>query len=99
MASMTDINSKTTGKITIRGLFRDKFFLKGYADVSRERGWDAEYDKWYSGCQWNYERGRQYAAATANKMPPKVKTLSGKVVLSRDAQWAMGDLLRENAII
>jgi len=96
---MSYINAKSTGTITTRGLFRDKYFLKGYADVSRNRGWDQAYDSWYTGAQWNYERGRQYAAATANKLPPKVKTLSGKVVLSRDAQWAFGDLFRANAIM
>jgi hypothetical protein len=97
--AMTQINAKSTGSQTIRALFRDKFFLRGYADVSKNRGWDTDYDTWYVGQQWNYERGRQYAAATASKLPPKVKTLSGKVVLSRDAQWAMGDLLRANAIM
>jgi len=96
---MTEVNQKSTGTQTIRALFRDKYFLRGYADVSRNRGWDADYDKWYTGAQWNYERGRHYAAATANKLPPKVKTLSGKVVLSRDAQWAFGDLFRANAIM
>ena len=95
---MTPINATSNGIITTRGLFRDKYFLRGYADVAKSRGWDTEYDKWYTGAQWNYERGRQYAAATASKLPPKVKTLSGKVVLSREAQWAMGDLLRSNDI-
>ena len=95
---MVQINSKTTGTITTRGLFRDKYFLRGFTDVAKNRGWDTEYDKWYEGAQCNYERGRQFAAATAGKLPPKVKTLSGKVVLSRDAQWAFGDLLRANAI-
>ena len=95
---MTQINAQATSTQSIRALFRDKYFLRGYADVAKSRGWDTDYDKWYTGAQWNYERGRQYAAATANKLPPKVKTLSGKVVLSRDAQWAFGDLLRANAI-
>ena len=96
---MVQINSKTTGTITTRGLFRDKYFLKGFSDVTKNRGWDAEYDKWYAGDQWNYERGRQFAASTNGQLPPKVKTLSGKVVLSRDAQWAFIDLNRENAIL
>ena len=95
---MTPINATSNGIITTRGLFRDKYFLRGYADVAKSRGWDTDYDKWYTGAQWNYERGRQYAAATASKLPPKVKTLSGKVVLSRDAQRAFGDLFRSNAI-
>lgn len=95
---MTQINATVNGTQSIRALFRDKYFLRGYADVVKNRGWDAEYEKWYTGAQWNYERGRQYAAATANKLPPKVKTLSGKVVLSRDAQYAFRDLLRANAI-
>lgn len=96
---MVQINAKSTGTITTRGLFRDKYFLRGFTDVTKNRGWDTEYDKWYAGAQWNYERGRQFAAATASKLPPKVKTYSGKTVLSRDAQWAFGDLFRENAII
>jgi hypothetical protein len=96
---MSYINAKSTGTITTRGLFRDKYFLKGYADVTKNRGWDEAYDSWYTGAQWNYERGRQYAAATASKLPPKVKTLSGKDVLSRDAQYAFGDLFRANAIM
>ena len=96
---MTQINAKTTGTQTMRTLFRDKYFLRGYADVARNRGWSDEYEKWYTGAQWNYERGRQYAAATANKLPPKVKTLSGKTVLSREAQWAMNDLIRANDIM
>ncbi len=96
---MTQINAKSNGIITTRGLFRDKYFLKGFTDVTKSRGWDAEYDEWYTGAQWNYERGRQFAAGTNGKLPPKVKTLSGKIVLSRDAQWAFGDLLRENAIL
>jgi hypothetical protein len=96
---MVQINSKTTGTITTRGLFRDKYFLRGYNDVSKNRGWSDEYDQWYTGDQWQYERGRQFAAATGGKLPPKVKTLSGKVVLNRDAQWAFSDLFRENAIM
>jgi hypothetical protein len=96
---MVQVNGKATGTITTRGLMRDKYFLRGYNDVSKNRGWDKEYDSWYTGAQWNYERGRQFAAATASKLPPKVKTMSGKVILSRDAQWAFGDLFRENAIM
>jgi hypothetical protein len=96
---MVQVNGKATGMITTRGLFRDKYFLRGYNDVTKNRGWDKEYDSWYTGAQWNYERGRQFAAATAGKLPPKVKTLSGKVVLSRPAQYAMGDLLHVNAIM
>ena len=96
---MSDVNGEVTGKITINGLFRNKYFLRGYRDVAKNRGWNPEYDKWYSGEQWNYERGRQFAAATFSKLPPKVTTLSGKTVLSRDAKWDMSDLLRESAII
>lgn len=96
---MVEVNGKTTGKITINGLFRDKFFLRGFNDVAKNRGWNKDYDTWYSGEQWNYERGRHYAAATASKLPPKVQTLSGKTVLSRDAKWAISDLLRQSAII
>ena len=96
---MTQINAKYTGTSTSRGLFRDKYFLKGFTDVNKNRGWSTDYEKWYSGAQWNYERGRQFAVATNGKLPPKVKTLSGKVVLSRDAQWAFMDLIRANAII
>jgi hypothetical protein len=96
--AMTQINATSNGIITTRGLFRDKYFLRGYSDVAKSRGWDTEYDTWYTGAQWNYERGRQYAAATASKLPPKVKTLSGKVVLSREAQRAFGVLLRSNDI-
>lgn len=92
-------NKLVTGTITVRGLLRDKFFLRGYADVTKNRGWSDEYDQWYTGDQWQYERGRQFAAATGGKLPPKVKTLSGKTVLSRDAKWAMSSLFREKAII
>lgn len=95
---MTQINAQATSTQSIRALFRDKYFLRGYADVAKSRGWDTDYDKWYTGAQWNYERGRQYAAATANKLPPKVKTLSGKVILSREAQRAFGVLVRANDI-
>lgn len=95
---MVAVNKNITGKITINGLFRDKFFLRGFNDVAKNRGWSKEYDNWYSGDQWNYERGRQFAAATHSKLPPKVTALSGKVILSRDAKWAFSDLLRANAI-
>ena len=95
---MTQFNATSDSIITTRGLFRDKYFLRGYADVAKSRGWDTDYDKWYTGAQWNYERGRQYAAATANKLPPKVKTPSGKVILSREAQRAFGVLVRANDI-
>lgn len=92
-------NKVVNGSISVRALFRDKYFLRGYADVTRNAGWNADYDKWHEGHQWQYERGRQYAAATANKLPPKVKTYSGKTVLNNTGLREFGQLYHVGAIL
>jgi hypothetical protein len=92
-------NKLVNGTITPRGLFRDKYFLRGYSDYTRNAGWNTEYDNWYQGQQWQYERGRQYAAATAAQLPPKVKDYSGKTVLNNAGMREFSNLYHTNAIL
>jgi hypothetical protein len=96
---MAMANKTVTGTCTARGLFRDKYFLRGYADFVRDAGWNTEYENWYQGHQQQYERGRQYAAATGNALPPKIKTRYGKTILNTDAMHTFLDLYNSNYIL
>jgi hypothetical protein len=92
-------NAQVTGKSSFRAVFRCKYFLRGYADVVKDRGWNPDYDNWYQGHQWQYERGRQYAVATDKALPPKVRTRSGKIVLNNAGIYQLRDLYCEGSIL
>jgi hypothetical protein len=62
-------------KVTIDKVLANHFFTRGVKDFLAGKGFDKDYDNWaYTksvNAQWQYERGRQFAAATGGKIPTK----------------------------
>lgn len=89
-----EANVQEVHTITVRYLAKNKEFNMGYADFKRGI-WREEYDKWSIGDQWQYERGRQYAAAGG----PAIKCVTDARVLRHDALYFIGRMLYDKAMI
>lgn len=89
-----EANVGETRSTTIRGLAKDKHFNRGYADKIRGV-WTKEYDTWPINAQWQYERGRHYAAAGG----PQIKCETDGRVLRTNALWFMVEMLNSKAMI
>ena len=71
--------------VTIQYIARNKEFNIGYADYNAGV-WRKEYETWSINQQWNYERGRAYAASGG----PQIK--NGRTT-RRQALWHINDML------
>lgn len=98
---MAQVKTKTSKIATVMG---SHFFMRGVKDYLAGRGFDPEYDEWpykrepkYSSAQWNYERGRQYAAATNGEIPHKVGAGSKSLNYAAIAKFA--ELARDHSIL
>lgn len=92
--SKDEANVQEVRTITVRYLAKNKEFNMGYADYKRGV-WSKDYDKWSTGDQWQYERGRQYAAAGG----PAIKCQTDARVLRNDALYFIGRMLYDKAMI
>ena len=88
---------------TVEKVIASHYFTRGIKDFVAGKGFDKEYEKWAYivgkgvNAQQDYERGRQYAAATGGNIP--TKTGPGNKRLNWRAISAFGQLVREKAII
>lgn len=92
--SKDEKNVSETRTITIRGLAKNKQFNMGYTDFKRGV-WAKDYDMWSTNDQWQYERGRAYAAAGG----PAIKCQADARVLRNDALFFIGRMLNDRAMI
>ena len=60
-----------TRPTTVAEIMAQPTFLLGVADARNWRGYHADYDLWNTNGQWNYERGRQWAALAPRDVPLK----------------------------
>jgi hypothetical protein len=61
---------------TVRKIMASPYFALGAADQRAGRGYASDYETWITNSQWDYERGRAWAALT----PRSVKLrLDGKL--------------------
>ena len=93
-----------TKQVKISTVMGSHFFMRGFKDYLAGRGFDPEYETWpyrrerkFLSAQWNYERGRQFAAATQGAIPHKVGHGSKQLSMVAIAEFAR--LGRERAII
>lgn len=88
---------------TVEKVIASHYFTRGIKDFVAGKGFDKDYEKWAYivgkgvNAQQDYERGRQYAAATGGNIP--TKTGPGNKRLNWRAISAFGQLVREKAII
>ena len=88
---------------TVEKVIASHYFTRGIKDFVAGKGFDKDYEKWAYivgkgvNAQQDYERGRQYAAATGGSIP--TKTGPGDKRLNWRAISAFGQLVREKAII
>lgn len=80
------------------------YFTRGIKDFLAGKGFDKDYEKWAyirgkgnNNAQLEYERGRQFAAATNGDIPTKIGP--GNKRVNPRAASAFANLYRENAII
>jgi hypothetical protein len=92
--SKDEANVDEVRTITVRYLAKNKKFNMGYDDYS-DGIWRKEYDNWSIGDQWQYERGRQYAAAGG----PEIKCVTDARVLRNEALYFIGRMLYDKAMI
>lgn len=92
--SKDEKNVSSTRIITIRGLAKNKEFNQGYHDYRRGI-WVKDYDTMSVADQWQYERGRQYAAAGG----PPIKSTNDARVLRNDALWFIQNMLNSREMI
>lgn len=71
--------------VTVQYMAKNKEFNMGYADFNSGI-WRKEYETWGINQQWNYERGRSYAAAGG----PQIK--NGRTTRVQ-ALWFIQDML------
>ena len=79
--------------ITIKTLMRDKYFNLGFRDFTAGRGFHKDYETPYFN-RWNYERGRQFAAATNSRYKPR---LEGNT-LNVNAVYSLANLINNGSI-
>jgi hypothetical protein len=60
-----------TELVSIEEIMGSSQFALGAADVRAGRGYRAAYTSWDTNDQWNYERGRQWAAGTPRSVALK----------------------------
>lgn len=93
-------NLGKTVTVTAEKVLASHYFTRGVKDFLAGKGFDEEYDSWaYTkgiNAQFDYERGRQFAAATGGTVPTKCGP--GNKRVNRRAVWALVDLVRANAI-
>lgn len=89
-----EANVQEVRTITVRYLAKNKEFNMGYADF-KKGVWRKDYDTWPVGLQWQYERGRAYAAAGG----PRIKCEADGRVIRNEALWFMVDMLNNRAMI
>jgi hypothetical protein len=86
---------------TVDRVISGHFFTRGVKDFVAGKGFDKDYEKWaYTkgvNAQQDYERGRQFAAATNGAIP--TKTGPGNKRVNWRAVSAFANLVREKAII
>ena len=87
-------NVSSTRTTTIRGVAKNKEFNIGYADF-KAGVWRKEYETWHTNAQWQYERGRAYAAAGG----PPIKSSYDARVLRNEALSFINNMLYERAMI
>lgn len=89
-----EANVNEVRTITIQYLAKNKKFNMGYVDYDNSV-WCKEYDSWSAGDQWQYERGRQYAAAGG----PRIKSINDGRVLRDEALIFIGRMLYDKTMI
>ena len=86
---------------TVEKVISSHYFTRGIKDFVAGKGFDKDYEKWaYTkgvNAQQDYERGRQFAAATGGNIPTKTGPSNKRV--SWRAVSAFASLVREGAII
>jgi hypothetical protein len=86
---------------TVDKVIAGHFFTRGIKDFVAGKGFDKDYEKWAYikgvNAQLDYERGRQFAAATGGNIP--TKTGPGNKRVSWRAVSAFASLVQEKAII
>lgn len=94
-------NRGASGYTTVDKVLANHYFTRGVKDFMAGKGFDKDYDSWaYTAgvnAQFNYERGRQFAAATGGNIPTKIGP--GNKRVNWRALNVFGELVRENAII
>jgi hypothetical protein len=79
-----------TRPVTVEEIMSSSQFALGAADARAGRGYRSAYTSWDINGQWNYERGRQWAAVT-----PRSVTLkhSGKVTNAAKDWYRRDDII------
>ena len=69
---MHDEDQVPTRPTTRKAIMGSAHFALGVNDVRAGRSYRADYDKWKTDDQWNYERGRQWAKHAPRHVPLKI---------------------------
>lgn len=95
-------NTNATSYTTVEKVIASHYFTRGVKDFIAGKGFDKDYDNWpYTvkagvAAQFDYERGRQFAAATEGKV--RTKTGVGNKRVNYRAVSIFSALVLEGAI-
>ncbi|MGY4285785.1 hypothetical protein ACVWXO_005005 [Bradyrhizobium sp. LM2.7] len=78
-----------TRLVSLMTIMRDPAFALGVRDARARLPYRATYDLWTTNSQWNYERGRQWAALAPRELP-----LNCGSQINPDAVRLYGDAIR-----
>jgi hypothetical protein len=77
MASVSHISSsrqqEPTRRVSVATIMRRRCFALGVTDMRANKAPRPAYERWSGSEQWDYERGRQWAALAPRSMPLRRK--------------------------